>query len=73
MYGMYPNPEQWRINVTFIAVLAFTAAGFFVPAKFRNYLSLYYTILLPIISFMPGAHQRNPAHRAGPGRAWCPR
>ena len=52
MYGMYPNPEQWRINVTFIAVLAFTAAGFFVPAKFRNYLSLYYTILLPIISFI---------------------
>ena len=52
MYGMYPNPEQWRINVTFIAVLAFTAAGFFVPEKFRNYLSLYYTILLPIISFI---------------------
>ena len=52
MYGMYPNAEQWRINVTFIAVLAFIAAGFFVPARFRNYLSFYYTILLPIISFI---------------------
>ncbi|MDA9606252.1 amino acid ABC transporter permease [Candidatus Pelagibacter sp.] len=52
MYGMYPNAEQWRINVTFIAVLAFMAAGFFVPARFRNYLSFYYTILLPIISFI---------------------
>jgi len=52
MYGMYPNAEQWRINVTFIAVLAFMAAGFFVPTRFRNYLSFYYTILLPIISFI---------------------
>ena len=52
MYGMYPNAEQWRINVTFIAVLAFMSAGFFVPNRLRNYLSFYYTILLPIISFI---------------------
>jgi len=52
MYGMYPNAEQWRVNVTFIAVLVFMAAGFFVPAKLKNYLSFYYTLLLPIISFI---------------------
>ena len=52
MYGMYPNAEQWRINVTFLAVLLFMFAGFFVPNKLRNYLSFYYTILLPIISFI---------------------
>jgi len=52
MYGMYPNAEQWRINVTFVAVLVFIAAGFFVPTKFKNYLSFYYAILLPIISFI---------------------
>jgi general L-amino acid transport system permease protein len=52
MYGMYPNAEQWRINITFIAVLVFMAVGFFVPSKLRNYLSFYYTILLPIISFI---------------------
>jgi general L-amino acid transport system permease protein len=52
MYGMYPNAEQWRINITFIAVLVFIAVGFFVPTKFRNYLSFYYTILLPVISFI---------------------
>jgi len=52
MYGMYPNAEQWRINVTFIAVLVFMSAGFFVPNRLRNYLSFYYTILLPIISFI---------------------
>ena len=52
MYGMYPNAEQWRINVTFIAVLIFMAAGFFVPTRLKNYLSIYYTLLLPIISFI---------------------
>ena len=51
MYGMYPNAEQWRVNITFIAVLVFMSAGFFVPTKLKNYLSLYYTLLLPIISF----------------------
>jgi len=51
MYGMYPNAEQWRVNITFIAVLVFMAAGFFVPTKLKNYLSLYYTLLLPMISF----------------------
>ena len=52
MYGMYPNAEQWRVNITFIAVLFFMAAGFFVPTKLKNYLSLYYTLILPIISFI---------------------
>jgi len=52
MYGMYPNAEQWRVNVTFISVLVFMAAGFFVPTRLKNYLSLYYTLLLPIISFI---------------------
>ena len=52
IYGMYPNAEQWRINITFIAVLAFMAVGFFVPTKFKNYLTFYYTILLPVISFI---------------------
>ena len=36
MYGMYPNAEQWRVNLTFIAVLVFMAAGFFAPARLRN-------------------------------------
>jgi len=52
MYGMYPNSEQWRVNITFIAVLLFMTAGFFTPTRLKNYLSLYYTLLLPIISFI---------------------
>ena len=52
IYGMYPNTEQWRVNVTFIVVLAFAGVGYFVPLKLKKYLTLYYTIFLPIISFL---------------------
>jgi len=52
IYGMYPNAEQWRINVTFIAVLALITAGFFVPLKMKKYLTIYYTLVLPLISFI---------------------
>jgi len=51
MYGMYPNTEQWRVNLSFAVVLAFAAMGFFMPIKYKKYLTLYYTIFLPIISF----------------------
>jgi len=51
MYGMYPNAEQWRVNLSFAIVLAFVGMGFFMPTKYRKYLTLYYTIFLPIISF----------------------
>ena len=52
MYGMYPNAEQWRVNLSFAIVLAFAGFGFFMPTKYKKYLTLYYTIFLPIISFL---------------------
>ena len=52
MYGMYPNTEQWRINTTFIIVLAFIVISYFFSAKFKKYLIIYYTIFLPIFSFL---------------------
>jgi len=51
MYGMYPNAEQWRVNLSFAIVLAFAGMGFFMPEKYKKYLTIYYTIFLPIISF----------------------
>jgi len=51
MYGMYPNVEQWRVNLSFAIVLIFSAMGFFMPAKYRKYLTFYYTVFLPVISF----------------------
>ena len=52
MYGMYPNTEQWRVNATFIIVLVFLGLGYFFPLRFKKYLTLYYVIFLPIISFL---------------------
>ena len=51
MYGMYPNVEQWRVNLSFAIVLIFSGMGFFMPAKYRKYLTFYYTVFLPVISF----------------------
>ena len=52
MYGMYPNAEQWRVNATFIIVLGLMGAGYFFPLRYKKYLTFYYVILLPIISFL---------------------
>jgi len=51
MYGMYPNAEQWRVNLTFVLVLCFASAGYFMPLKLKKYLTFYYAVFLPIISF----------------------
>jgi general L-amino acid transport system permease protein len=52
MYGMYPNAEQWRVNATFVIVLGLMGLGYFFPLKLKKYLTFYYVILLPIISFL---------------------
>jgi general L-amino acid transport system permease protein len=36
MYGMYPNTEQWRINLSFAIVLAFAAMGFLYLQNIKN-------------------------------------
>ena len=52
IYGMYPNAEQWRVNATFIIVLGLMGLGYFFPLKYKKYLTFYYVIFLPIISFL---------------------
>ena len=51
MYGMYPNPEQWRINLSFVALAFLGTIGFFATEKFKKYLTLYYVVVYPIIAF----------------------
>ncbi len=51
MYGMYPNPEQWRINLSFIALGFLGCLGFFATEKFKKYLTLYYVVIYPVIAF----------------------
>ena len=49
MYGMYPNPEQWRINTAFIILFTLVGAAFFVPAKYKKYIILFMIFVYPII------------------------
>ena len=36
MYGMYPNAEQWRINLSFISLAFLGSVGFFASEKFKK-------------------------------------
>ena len=49
MYGMYPNPEQWRINTAFFILFALVGAAFFVPAKYKKFIILFMLFIYPII------------------------
>ena len=51
MYGMYPNAEQWRINLSFIALALLGSVGYFATEKFKKYLTLYYVVIYPVIAF----------------------
>ncbi|MDC0215571.1 amino acid ABC transporter permease [Candidatus Pelagibacter sp.] len=52
IYGMYPNAEQWRVNLTFAIVLGLAIVGYITPLKYKKYLTFYYALILPIISFV---------------------
>ena len=50
MYGLYPDPEQWRINVAFITLFALVGVTFFVSQKLKKYFILFLIFVYPIIS-----------------------
>ena len=52
VYGMYPNAEQWRINLSFISLLALGSVGYFATEKFKKYITLYYVVIYPLIAFL---------------------
>ena len=49
MYGMYPNPEQWRINTAFFILFVLIGAAFFVRPKYKKYIILFMLFIYPII------------------------
>ena len=51
-YGLYPNEELWRINLSFIIVLSLGLAGYFTSARLKKYLTLYYVLIYPLIAFL---------------------
>ena len=50
MYGMYPDAEQWRINVAFLILLVSIGFIFVLPQKFKNYIIIYLLFIYPIIA-----------------------
>ena len=48
MYGMYPDAEQWRINISFL--ILFDHGNFFLPQKFKKYIILFLLFIFPIIA-----------------------
>ncbi len=52
IYGMYPNELQWRINLSFIALISLAFVGLIPSEKIKKFLTLYYVVIYPIIAFV---------------------
>jgi general L-amino acid transport system permease protein len=50
MYGMYPDVEQWRINLSFLILLSSIVGIFVFPQKFKKYIVLFLLFIFPIIA-----------------------
>jgi len=50
MYGLYPDPEVWRINLSFLMLIGFVIAGFFVSPKIRTYIIIFLLFIFPFIA-----------------------
>jgi general L-amino acid transport system permease protein len=50
MYGMYPDAEQWRINLSFLVLFSSIGAIFALPQKFKKYIILFLLFIFPIIA-----------------------
>ena len=52
IYGMYPNDLQWRINISFILLIALAFVGYFATERLKKFLTLYYVVIYPIMAFI---------------------
>ena len=50
MYGMYPDAEQWRINISFLTLLSSIGLIFILPNKFKKYIILFLLFIFPLIA-----------------------
>jgi len=50
IYGLYPNAEIWRINLTFLMLIALVISGFFVPSKIKKYIIIFLLFVFPFIA-----------------------
>jgi general L-amino acid transport system permease protein len=50
VYGLYPNSEIWRINLSFLMLIALVIFGFFAPVKIKKYIIIFLLFIFPFIS-----------------------
>jgi len=50
IYGLYPNAEIWRINLTFLMLIALVISGFFAPPKIKKYIIIFLLFIFPFIA-----------------------
>ena len=50
VYGLYPNSEIWRINLSFLMLIALVISGFFVPPKIKKYTIIFLLFVFPFIA-----------------------
>jgi len=50
IYGLYPNAEIWRINLSFLMLLTLVISGFFVPTKIKKYIIIFLLFIFPFIA-----------------------
>ncbi len=49
VYGMYPDNEQWRINLAFLMLFLLVGASFFASPKLKKYFIIFILFVYPII------------------------
>jgi len=50
IYGLYPNAEIWRINLSFLMLIGLVITGFFVPLKIKKYIIIFLLFIFPFIA-----------------------
>jgi len=50
IYGLYPNAEIWRINLTFLMLIVLVISGFFAPPKIKKYIIIFLLFVFPFIA-----------------------
>ena len=50
IYGLYPNPEIWRINLSFLMLIGLVISAFFVPVKIKKYIIVFLLFIFPFIA-----------------------
>ena len=50
IYGLYPNPEIWRINLSFLMLIGLVITAFFVPIKIKKYIIIFLLFIFPFIA-----------------------